>query len=101
MYYYKLDGHDVVPATRDEWSTSFNKPDRIVRQTRLESVLISTVFLGLDHNFGTNGPPIVFETMIFNLDDQDDHCERYSTWDAAIEGHARALSYVLSRGWPT
>src|SRR5215471_17514474 len=26
---------------------------------------VSTVFLGLDHNYSGVGPPIVFETMIF------------------------------------
>ena len=28
-------------------------------------VFISTVFLGIDHNFNLEGPPLLFETMIF------------------------------------
>jgi len=30
-----------------------------------EQVRISTVFLGLDHNYGGGGPPILWETMVF------------------------------------
>ena len=97
--YWKLDGHDVVPATFNEWIAMYKKPDaRIVRQTRIEKVLISTVFLGTDHSFGM-GTPLFFETMIFDWH-ENEYQERYPTWDAAVEGHARALSMVLSEGWP-
>jgi len=61
-------------------------------------VLVSTVWLGMDHSFGyaagyTNGVPAIFETMIFGLDD-DEYQERYPTESAALAGHDRALAVV-------
>lgn len=60
---------------------------------------VSTVFLGLDHQYG-DGPPLVFETMIFASKDGEitDWCERwgdrYSTIDGARAGHADAVQMV-------
>lgn len=51
-------------------------------------IRISTVFLELDHRFGDDGPPLVFETMAFppggwtELD-----VDRYATWVEAEAGH--------------
>lgn len=56
---------------------------------------ISTVFLGIDHNFG-EGEPILFETLIEG-GPKNDHMERYRTWDDAIAGHQRLLK-ELSHG---
>ena len=48
---------------------------------------VSTVFLGLDHNFN-GGTPILFETMVFPKDDWGElDCERYCTYNEAVEGH--------------
>ncbi len=52
---------------------------------------VSTVFLGLDHQYG-DGPPLLFETMVFPKDSYSDlYCERYSTYDEAEAGHAKAV----------
>lgn len=60
---------------------------RIVKQTKLnQDILVSTVFLGLDHNFTGQGPPLLFETMVFG-GALVQHCERYSTWEEAEKGH--------------
>lgn len=55
---------------------------------------VSTVFLGLDHNFGS-GEPLLFETMAFLLDDdgaphlgEPTRLRRYSSWADAELGHA-------------
>jgi hypothetical protein len=49
------------------------------------------VFLGIDHNFFGDGPPILFETMVFGGPmDQDQR--RYSTWDEAEFGHAAIVA---------
>lgn len=42
-----------------------NSENKIVKQEGVKDLWVSTVFLGLDHSFG-GGPPILFETMIFN-----------------------------------
>lgn len=52
-------------------------------------VRVSTIFLGLDHNY-SGGEPILFETMIFGgpLDGEQ---WRYHTYDEAERGHANAV----------
>jgi hypothetical protein len=61
---------------------------------------VSTVFLGLDHAFG-EGPPILFESMVFPVDDNgrvvyaEVACNRYSTWDEAVIGHANLVDEYL------
>lgn len=69
--------------------------DRLVASTTVGEANISTVFLGFDHNFG-NGPPILFETMVFG-GFEDGFQERYTTWAKAEAGHKRAVILVSSR----
>lgn len=70
------------------------KDYKIVKQelTDNERYWVSTVWLGLNHNF-TAGTPIIFETMVFdeNSETQGENMdvERYSTEEEAIEGHKR------------
>ena len=48
---------------------------------------VSTVFLGLDHRWEPDGPPVLYETMIFG-GEHDGDMDRYCTRDAAEAGHA-------------
>ena len=59
-----------------------------VRETTLpDGKWVSTVWLGLNHNWG-DGPPLIFETMVFNKGSSSDlDCTRYSTEAQAIKGH--------------
>jgi hypothetical protein len=45
-----------------------NAQNRIVKQEWIGEVKVSTVFLGLDHNYSLhhNAPPYLWETMVFN-----------------------------------
>jgi hypothetical protein len=57
---------ELMDATM-KWALLLEQRDtnRIVGQTRtLYGEKLSTVWLGLDHSFGT-GPPLIFETMLF------------------------------------
>lgn len=55
---------------------------------------VSTVWLGLDHNYG-GGEPLIFETMIFGPDSMADlYAERYSSEAAALVGHRRAVEHL-------
>ena len=78
-----------------EWSRDFeNTEGRIVRQETLPNGFwISTVWLGLDHDFTGKGPPLIFETMVRNLwlGEWEDYQERYSTENDAIIGHMEAV----------
>lgn len=60
---YVLRGKLAVPvSTMEEWAKKFDGRNRIVAQTRIGGVFISTVFLGIDHSFD-GGLPLIFETM--------------------------------------
>jgi len=78
------------------WSLWFEKAERHVAQDYVGQLWVSTVFLGLDHNFGGGGPPLLFETMIFSdeLEMESITCNRYSTWEEAEKGHQVAIRYA-------
>jgi hypothetical protein len=96
--YYRLAGHEPV-AEPDllRWSRWFEEAGnarRIVARTDVGGRTVSTVFLGIDHNFCSVGPPLLFETMIFGLPDDEEYQERCTTWDEALAQHQRALEYL-------
>ena len=96
--YYILDGHTPTQcASLREWGQFFEDTERRrVAATEIGDVRVSTVFLGLDHSFG-EGPPLLFETMVFG-GPLDEEMDRYSTWEEAVEGHAKMVERV--RGAP-
>jgi hypothetical protein len=96
--YYVLDGRTPVPASQIEyWALKMqNVEARRVAFDRLGAIEISTVFLGLDHQFG-EGPPILFETLVFG-GPLDGECERYYTFEEADAGHTAMLGRVLEAG---
>ena len=72
-----------------EWAKQL-KTERRVAETTLENGnWVSTVWLGLDHNFGMQGPPLIFETMVFPKEGEwgELDCRRYSTEEEALAGH--------------
>lgn len=81
-----------------QWAEWFgNIENRRIARTEIDRLEISTVFLGMDHQFGLGGPPLIFETMIFCIDrsqGKDLYMERYSTWEQAIHGHDRIVQAV-------
>lgn len=100
LHNYKLVGHTPVPCeSTEEWAiwyeSTFQKgfSDRIVKRSILGRVWVSTVFLSIDHRFG-EGPPLLFETMIFGLPESHPLCmyqDRCSTWEEAEAMHQKAL----------
>ncbi len=99
---YILDGRNPIPCadfmTRARW---FETSDRHVAKSDFGDVRVSTVFVGLDRSFG-DGPPLLFETMIFGGPfDQDKYQERCSTWEEAEAQHAKAVEVARqSLNWP-
>jgi hypothetical protein len=88
--YYDMQGK---PVTLVEWAE--NGIEQIARDER-DGILVSTVHLGLNHQYG-DGPPLIFETMIFwpDGDDHDEYQERYSTREEALEGHKTAVALAF------
>jgi len=91
---YVLEGKKAVPCHDIEnWGKWFETAFRVVAQDQVADVRISTVFLGLDHNFTGLGPPLLFETMVFHGDDGE-QVGRYPTWEAAEAGHQKVLKIL-------
>jgi hypothetical protein len=85
--YYDKQGHSL---TIEEFLPLFQDTEyRRVAWTELpDSNYISTVWMGIDHQFG-DGPPLIFETRYQGPDGEEEQW-RYSTEAEAIEGHNRA-----------
>jgi len=83
-YYILKDGNPFPITDVVEWGLWYENADRHIAQNNFDGVEISTVFLALDH--GWNGPPILYETMIFG-GKHDQYQERYETVEQALRGH--------------
>jgi hypothetical protein len=93
---YILDGHNPVPCDNTfKWGKWMSSTDRHVADTIIGKIRISTVFLGVDHNFSLIGSPLLFETMIFG-GELDQEMRRYETWEEAEKGHKRFIKKVES-----
>lgn len=97
------------------WDETRQREYTRVAQTTVGDYWISTVWIGLNHNFG-DGPPLIFETMVFNksFPDQpplselfnsdverpeftnwtDLDMRRYSTEEEALLGHEEMVEKV-------
>jgi hypothetical protein len=73
------------------WGRWFgNTANRVVAKDEVsQGVEVSTVFLGIDHSFD-DGPPVLWETMIFG-GPHDEYQARYVSLADAKAGHAKAL----------
>lgn len=109
QHYVLLPDHSIQAVDLMTWAVWFEEIDnRRVLEDQVAEFWISTVFLGLDHSFGITGPPILFETMVFDRAHTvslfgrersaavDRYTCRYATWDEAVAGHADAVAMVRS-----
>ena len=95
MQYILEDGKPVAIDDVLKWGAWFEEDDnRRVAEDEVGEARISTVFLGLDHSFGS-GPPVLWETMIFG-GEHDEYQERYTSRIDAENGHLRAIQLVKS-----
>ncbi len=108
--YILTDDHRVVPEPDlHAWAEWFETAERHVALDMIGPYRVSTVFLGLDHDFarifpgGQSRSPLIFETMIFDDSREVDSPwfsrkfhpsfsfqRRYRAWDEALAGHAYA-----------
>jgi hypothetical protein len=89
--WYDLDTNGE-PVPLDGFPT-FTPSDRFHLQTKIDNALVSTVFMGLDHNHISGGLPILFETIVFEPNGKYDHIQkRYCTIEEARKGH----NYIIS-----
>jgi hypothetical protein len=94
------DGHEPIPClSLREWGRWIGENDRLVAWTGNPDKHVSTVFLGLDHRYFGDGPPLVFESMAFIRDGdrrKDIDQDRYGSWAAAEAGHKRMVEKWLT-----
>ena len=91
--YYNRQGE---PITQGEWVKtlrwSFDESRRVAYDEQ-DGIKVSTVFLTTNHNYG-EGPPLIFETMIFGGEHSDEQW-RYTTEAEALEGHKTAMALAF------
>jgi len=94
--YYDRNGEPLADTAA--WGVLFHDRSyqRVARTVLPSGILISTVWLGIDHNFSGNGPPIIFETMVFDSEESltDLDVCRYATEVEALFGHE-----VMVKNW--
>lgn len=90
-------GEKPIPcASLIVWGKWLQKagPKRVVKRETIGDSDVSTVFLGLDHNHFDEGPPIIWETMVFGgkLDQEQDRCS--GNREQAEAMHAKMVARV-------
>ena len=87
--YYKRDGTPISDVK--EWAEE-REDKRVAEDILPDGKRVSTVFLGLNHNWG-EGAPLIFETMVFPSETEWDDLDmdRYSTEKEAIKGHKKMV----------
>lgn len=100
FYYFLNEDKTVRICSLEEFIKQMHEmrinDSKHVAKEFISNYWISTVWLGINHMWG-EGPAILFETMILNKDTNDwlDYQVRYATWEQAVEGHKRAVQWVL------
>lgn len=93
---YVLDGRGQPVLEREflTWARWMTTHERVIARDTVGASLVSTVFLGRDHNFGRQGPPVLWETMVFGgmLNEEQDRCA--GSMEQAEAMHARMVERV-------
>lgn len=102
--YYDREGKKITMKEMVELRCSI-KDYHVVERSLVTSklgpaLLVSTIWLGLDHSFNSD-VPLIFETMVFMVNDKGDisnwselYSDRYSTIEEARAGHKEACRLV-------
>lgn len=94
MYYdkkgNKIDGNKWIELLQDD-------DYRRIARDDINSTIVSTVWLGIDHSMRRGGPHFIFETAIFPDNPRLDHemwC--YVTEEEAMESHKKIVDDIIS-----
>lgn len=105
MQYYIMNGltHSVVPVSFEQfiqWQNEFGYPS-ICQQDHVGDLLVSTVFLGIDHDFVDDTTkedifykPLVFETMVIDPQFQSHFQMRYRDYAVALDTHNKIIKHL-------
>lgn len=97
QHYILDENRKVIEADLMTWARWFqdSKEKRRVALFEQGGIRVSTVFLGLDHNYD-DGPPILWESMIFGGPNSEDQDRCSGTWDDALEMHKQMIERAMS-----
>jgi hypothetical protein len=101
MHYILIDRRVVECADLMQWAKWFEMSRKDgsfrVAGTEVGDYWVSTVFLGLNHNWALSGPPVLFETIVFSEKEDfgsDEQMARYCTYEEAERGHNRLVEML-------
>jgi len=108
--YILVDKKSVRESDVQVWGEFFGDDSKrrvkttIIDKGKANEVLMSTVFLGVDHFYGASKEdmqkedyqPLIFETMTFSDDHKWNELQiRYETWDESMLGHANLVKEIM------
>lgn len=94
LYVLDENGAPVEAGDIEQFGEFFeNFDNRRVAEDIVGNRTISTVFLGFNHCHIPDGPPVLWETAIFDGDDADIY-DRYTSREEAEAGHKRCVEEV-------
>ena len=105
-FYTLNDDGSTASCDAKEWERIILSDKKVISLAIGKEHVISTVFIGIDHNFSGVGRPILFESMVFGRQEWS-HAEdgitaldqeRYATLDEAKAGHKRLVAEWIKDG---
>jgi hypothetical protein len=76
------------------WAKWFGSDKRALAQETVGQNMISTIFLGIDHNWLEIGPPVLWETMTFGAKLNQEQCRCAGTKEQAEAMHEQMVKAV-------
>lgn len=97
LYWKLAENGEPIPVPDDdviEWARWLQNNRRVAEDFVFgeDGSYVSTVFLGVNHNFG-DGPPVLWETMVFGGPHHEEMA-RYTSREAALIGHQTMLDLL-------
>lgn len=92
QYWYDAEGQPITVTAAEALMADIH-----ARRVALDDVsgwCVSTVHTVLDQNVFGDGPPLIFETMIFDANGESVHEIRTPNRQAALDAHRRACAEV-------
>ena len=86
-----------------EWGEWYTRANRIIDRTQVHDLVVSTIFTGIDFDLLRVGPPLLFETMVFQESTNAPYTQiralvqgpfRYSSLEAAAAGHSELVRLI-------
>lgn len=97
-HFYRLVEQKPVRCTLAEYAQVMqDETQRVLAQDQIGDLHISTIFTGIDRNFG-RGAPVLFETVVFGLPDELHPQWHHSSWDEAMDHHRQLAASISEHG---